>query len=105
MHPKTPRKNIYHVGEINIFQNTLSHVSLCMQPLSNLIKRRSLSVNLFADDIQILNSIFPKHVLSAISSVETCISDVENLMIEDTLQLNDEKGNAFLYVQINAHKI
>ena len=62
---------------------------LCMQPLSNLIKRHSLSVHLFADDIQIETSILPQHVHSAISSVEICISDVKYWMIERKLQLND----------------
>ena len=44
-----------------------------IQPLSNLIKRHSLSVHLFADDIKIETSILPRHVHSAISSVEICI--------------------------------
>ena len=35
-------------------------------------------------------SILPQHVHSAISAVETCISDVRNWMIENKLQLNDE---------------
>ena len=64
---------------------------LYIQPLSNLIKRHSLSVHLFADDIQIETSILPQHVPSAISSVETCISYVKYWMIENKLQLNDDK--------------
>ena len=63
---------------------------LYIQPLSNLIKRHSLSVNVFADDIQIKTSILPQHVHSAISSVEICFSDVKYWMIENKLQLNDE---------------
>ena len=50
--------------------------ALCIQPLSNLIKRHSLGVHLFADGIQIEASALPQHVHSAISSVETCIYDV-----------------------------
>ena len=69
---------------------------LCIQPLSNLIKRHSLSVHLFADDIQIETSDHPQHVHSAISSVETCISDVKYWMIENKLQLNDEKTECLL---------
>ena len=64
---------------------------LYIQPLSSLIKRHSLSVHLFADDIQIGTSILPQHVHSTISSVEICISDVKYWMIENELQLNDEK--------------
>ena len=67
-----------------------------MQPLSNLIKQHSLSVHLFADDIQIETSIPPQHVHSAISSVEICISDVKYWMIEKKLQLNDEKTECLL---------
>ena len=62
---------------------------LYIKPLSNLIERHSLIVHLFADDIQIETSILPQHVHSAISSVETCISDVKYWMIENKLQLND----------------
>ena len=69
---------------------------LYTQPLSNLIKRHSLSVHLFADDIQIETSILPQHVHSAISSVETCISDVKYWTIENKLQFNDEKTDCLL---------
>ena len=64
---------------------------LYIQPLSNLIKRHSLSYHLFADDIQIEASILPQHVHSAISSVQICISDVKYWMIENKLRLNDKK--------------
>ena len=51
---------------------------LYIQPLSNLIKRHSLSVHSFADDIQIETSILSQHVHGAISSVEICIFDIKN---------------------------
>ena len=69
---------------------------LYIQQLSNLIKQHSLSVHLFADDIQIKTSNHPQHVHSAISPVETCISDVKYWMIENKLLLNDEKTECFL---------
>ena len=69
---------------------------LYIQPLSNLIKRHSLSVHMFADDIQMETSIRPQHVHSAICSVEICISDVKYWMIENKLQLNDEKMECLL---------
>ena len=65
---------------------------VCIQPLSNLIKRHSLNAHLFADDIQIESCILPTHVHSAIFSVETCISNVKYRMIENSLQLKDEKN-------------
>ena len=69
---------------------------LYIQPLSNLIKRHSLSVYLFVDDIQIEAFILPQHVHSAISSVKICISNVKYWMIENKLQLNDEKTEFLL---------
>ena len=69
---------------------------LYIQPLSNLIKRHSLSVNLFADNIQIETYILPQHVHGTISSVEICISDVKYWMIENKLQLNDNKTECLL---------
>ena len=69
---------------------------LYILPLSNLIKRHSLSVHLFADDIQIETSILPQHVHSTISSVEICIFNVKYWMIENKLQLNDEKTECLL---------
>ena len=69
---------------------------LCIQPHSNLIKQHSLSVHLFADDIQIKIYVLPQHVHVAISSVEICISDVKYWMIEKKLQLNNEKTECLL---------
>ena len=69
---------------------------LYIQPLSSLIKRHSLSVHLFADDIPIETSILPQNVHGAISSVEICISDVKYWMIENKLRLNYEKTECLL---------
>ena len=62
---------------------------LYIQPLSNQIKRHSMRVHLLADDIQIETSILPQNVHSA-------ISDVKYWMIENKLQLNDEKTECLL---------
>ena len=69
---------------------------LYLQPLSNLIKRHSLSVHLFADDIQIETAILPQHFHSGISSVQICISDVKYWTIDKKLQLYDEKTEYLL---------
>ena len=69
---------------------------LYIQPLSNLINQHSLSVHLFADDIQITTSILPQHVYSAVTSMETCISDINNWIIENKLQLNDDETECLL---------
>ena len=60
------------------------------------MKRHSFSVHLFANDIHLETSIFPQHVHSTISSVETCISDVKYWMIENKLQLDNEKTECLL---------
>ena len=39
---------------------------------------------------------FPNMFIGVISNVETCISDVKHWMIEDKLQLNDEKTKCLL---------
>ena len=99
----SPTKELYHgVPQGSVLKPIL--FALCIQPLSNLIKRHSLSVHLFADDIQIETSILPQHVHSAISYVETCIYDVKYWMIENKLLINDEKTEFFLYVQINRYQ-
>ena len=64
---------------------------LYIQPISKLVKQHAFSVHMFADDIQIKTSILHQHVHSTILSVEICISDVKYWMIENKLQLNDEK--------------
>ena len=73
----------YGVPQGSVFWHIL--FVLYIQPLSNLIKRHSLSVHLFADDIQIKTSILPQHAHSAISSVEIYISDVKYCMFENKL--------------------
>ena len=78
---------------------------LYIRPLSNLVKQHILSVYLFADDIQIKTSILPQQVHSAISSVKTCISDVIYWMIENKLQLNDEKMECLLIRPIKCTQI
>ena len=69
---------------------------LYIQPLSNLIKRHSLTAHLFADDIQVEIAILPQHVHGAISSVKICIFDVKYWMIENKSQLNDAKTECLL---------
>ena len=58
------------------------------------MKRHSLSVHLFVITFK-SNPLF-LFVHNAISSVETCISDVKYWMIKNKLQLNDEKKECLL---------
>ena len=95
----TTKELHYDVPQVSVLRPIL--FILFMQPLSNLIKRHSLSVHLFADYIQIETSNHPQHVHSAISSVERCTSDVKHWMIEIKLQLNDEKTECFELNELN----
>ena len=85
--------------------DNLVKVVQCYELFGEIALKNHTFFSLFVDDVQIGTSILPQHVHSAISSVEICISDVKYWMIENKLQLNDEKTDVFLYVQINAHKI
>ena len=85
-------KELYYIVPQGSVLGPICSFSTYIQPHSNLIKRHSLSVHLFADDLQIKHSILSQHVHSAISSVEIRISDVKYWMIENKLQLNDEKN-------------
>ena len=68
----SPTKELHHGVSQGSVLGPIMFV-LYIQPLSSLIKRHSLSVHLFADDIQIETSNHPQHAHNAISSVETCI--------------------------------
>ena len=75
--------------------------ALYLQPLYNLSKRNSLTVHLLADDIQFEFSSLPQDFHTAILCVEKCISDIKNGMIENKLQLNDDKTGCLLICQSN----
>ena len=100
----SPTKELHHgVKKGSVLGPIL--IVFYIQPHSNLIKRHSLSVHLFADDIQIETSILPnlfmalfllwKHafLMSIIGCLKTCYSS------------KMKKRNAFSCVQINAYKL
>ena len=50
----------------------------------------------FADDTQLQASVPPPNIQSAISALETCLSDIQTWMLENRLKLNNDKTEALL---------
>ena len=69
---------------------------LYTKPLSDLIQCHSIESQSFADDAQLQFSVPPSNVQSAISSLETCLSDIKTWILENKLKLNNDKTEALL---------
>ena len=61
---------------------------LYTKPLSDLIQCHSIESQSFADNTQLQVSVPPSNIQSAISSLETCLSDIQTWMLENKLKLN-----------------
>ena len=55
-----------------------------------------LSLNLFVDDTQFQVPVPPPSIQSAVSSLETCLSDIQTGMLENKLKLNNDKTDVLL---------
>ena len=64
--------------------------------LSDLIHRHSIESQSFADDTQLQASVPPSNIQSAISSLETILSDIQTWMLENKPKLNNDKTEALL---------
>ena len=69
---------------------------LYTKPLSDLIQCHSIKSQAFADDTQLHVSVPPSNIQSAISSLETCLSDIQTWMLENKLKLNNDQTEALL---------
>ena len=69
---------------------------LYTKPLFDLIQCQSIESQSFADDTQLQASVPPSNIQSAISSLETCLSDIQTWMLENKLKLNNGKTEALL---------
>ena len=67
---------------------------LYTKPLSALIQCHSIES--FADDTQLQVSVSPPNIQLAISTLETCLSDIQTWMLENKLKLNNDKTEALL---------
>ena len=69
---------------------------LYTKPLSDLIQCHSNESQSFTDDTQLQVSVPPTNIQFAISSLESCLSDSQTLMLENKLKLNHDKTEALL---------
>ena len=70
--------------------------TLYTTPLGDIIRKHSLNYHMYADDTQLYLSIEPSNVSDIVFSLENCIKDVKQWMLENKLQLNDEKTEILL---------
>ena len=64
---------------------------LYTKPLSDLIQCHSIESQSFMDDTQLQVSVPPPSIRSAISFLETCLSDIQTWMLENKLKLSNDK--------------
>ena len=67
---------------------------LYTKPLSALIQCHSIES--FADDTQLQVSVSPPNIQLAISTLETCLSDIQTWMLENKLKLNKDRTEGLL---------
>ena len=75
---------------------------LYTQPLSDIVHHHSLSHRSFSDDNQLFNSGHILQLQGIIQSTQCCISDLKDWMINNKLQLNEDKTDMIL---ISARKV
>lgn len=70
---------------------------LYTKPLSSLLQSNSVLNQSFADDTQLYGSAKPSQTLATVQTLQACISDVKQWMLENRLKLNDDKTEALLF--------
>ena len=75
---------------------------LYTQPLSDIVHHHSLSHRSFSDDNQLFKSGHILQLQGIIQSTQCCISDLKDWMINNKLQLNEDKTDMIL---ISARKV
>ena len=66
------------------------------QPLSDVISHHSVSHHSFADDTEVCKSDSPSEAFTLSRTIEACISDVKVGVVQNKLQLNDDKTEILL---------
>ena len=61
------------------------------KPIFDLIQCNKIESQSFADDTQLQVSVPPSNIQSTVSSLETCLSDIQTWMLENKLKLNNDK--------------
>ena len=67
-----------------------------IQPLSDVISHHSVSNHMFADDSELYKSDSPSEAFTLSRTIEVCISDVKVWVVQNKLQLNDDKRDILL---------
>ena len=57
----------------------------------NVISHHSVSHHVFADDTELYKSDSPSEVFTLALTIESCVSDVKVWVVQNKLQLNDDK--------------
>ena len=69
---------------------------LYTQPLSDVISHHSVSHHMFANDTELCKSDSPSEAFTLSRTIEACISDVKVWVVQNKLQLNDDKTEILL---------
>ena len=69
---------------------------LYTQPLSDVISHHSVSHHIFADDTELYKSDSAYEAFTLSRTIEVCISDVKVWVVQNKLQLNDDKTRILL---------
>ena len=66
------------------------------QPFSDVISHHSVSHHMFADDTELYKSDFPSEAFALAPTIESCVTDVKVWVVQNKLQLNDDKTEILL---------
>ena len=69
---------------------------LYTQPLSDVISHHSVSHHMFADDTELYKSDSPSETCTLSRTIEACILDFKVWVVQNKLQLNDDKTEILL---------
>ena len=78
------------------FRLETNSLHLYTKPLSDVISHHSVSHHMFADDTELYKSDSPSEAFTLSRTIEACISDVKVWVVQNKLQLNDDKTEILL---------
>ena len=71
-------------------------------PLSDIIRRHSISLHTYADDTQLyveFDHKDPNSLLAAVQQLESCVEDIRIWMLRNKLKMNDSKTEMIVFAQ------
>ena len=69
---------------------------MCTQPVSDVFSHHSVSHHVFANDTELYKSDYASEGFTLSRTIEACISDVKVWVVQNKLQLNDDKTEIVL---------